>query len=273
MIPNAGLAEAARLTGQGLGGTKFDEMALGTANTAVAVDQTALGAEITTGGGERKTGGNVTSTLTTTNFANDTINFNAVWNFTSTHGVNEIFVGNASQMFVRQVFASQLNVIPSSSLELDVKVISSDNNGTGNSRWTNAGLVEGNRLLAADLTPTSGRLQAIALGSSATAATAADVALGNEWVVADNRGLARGQEIEGPTVSLQTTNVANDTVRIMSRWQVVTGAAAVQEFGSFTSTDPVTGVLFVHDVLAAPFNLIPTDYFRVTMDAVNVRAP
>lgn len=272
MIVNAALAEIARLTGQGLGGTKFDEMAIGTSATAVAASQTALGAEISTGGGGRKTGADVVGSLVTTSFTNDTINFNAVWNFTASHDVNEIFVGSNTTMLLRQTFASTLKAIPASSLELDVKVQSSDNNPSGNSRLVNTGIVEGNKLIATDLTPASGRLQAIGLGSSGTAATAADTALGTEWLAAASRGLARGQEVSGPTVSLATTNVANDTTRITSMWTVVNGTANVQEFGSFTSTAQASGIMFVRDVTAAAFALIPTDNFRATMDLVNVRA-
>lgn len=272
MMMNAGLAEISRLTGFGLGGDKFDAVAIGTSATAPAASQTALGAEISTGGGQRKTGGDVTATLQTTSSADDTIRFVVVWAFTNTFGINEFGVFNdasAGDMLLRQTFASQLNVVAADTLELTIDVIASDDVVSANSVITFAGLEEGMRLIATDLTPASGRLAAIALGQSAAGLAQSNTALGDEIVAADGFGLGRGEETAGPTVALATTNVANDTVRITSTW-AVTGTVGVNETGSFTSTSPSSGILFVRYVFAAQLNLVNTDTFTMIMDLVQV---
>lgn len=263
-----GLEEITRLTGEGLGGTKFDAMAIGTGATAVAQNQTALVAEITTGGGGRKSGADVTATLVTKSSTDDTIRFVTTWAFTNSFSVNELGVFNASSggiMLLRQVFDDPLNVVSQDALELTVDVTASDEVVSALSVLTFAGITEGNKLIATDLTPVSGRLKAVALGrddGSTLPLAQTNTALGDEIIPGDGLGLARTQETSGPTVTIETTTTANDTVVITSMW-TVTGTVSVNETGSFTDVDPDEGVLFVRYVFADPLNLIATDRFTM----------
>lgn len=273
---DAGLAEITRLTGLGLGGTKFDAVAIGIDATAVAKTQTALGSEITTGGGARKSGADVLATLVTTNSTNDTIRFVTTYAFTNSFSVNELGVFNASPtggiMLLRQVFAAPLNVVSQDALELTIDVRAADEIVSALSVLTFSGIEEGNKLIATDLTPVSGRLQSIALGQSNVALAQTQTALGDEIVAADGFGLARGQEVVGPTVTLATTNVADDTVVIDSTWNVL-GTVAVNETGMFTDPNSNQGVMFVRYRFAAPLNLINTDRFRMIHRLVQTSAP
>lgn len=258
-----GLEEITKLTGEGLGGAKFDAMAIGTDATPVAQTQTSLGAEITTGGGARKTGADVLATLITKNSSEDTIRFVATWAFTNSFGVNELAVFNATNiMLLRQVFADPLNVVSQDALELTVDVTASDEIVSPLSVLTFGGITEGNKLIATDLTPVSGRLKSIALGRSAAGLSQANTVLGDEIIPADGLGLGRGEEVVGPTITLATTNSLNDTVVITSQWDV-TGTVGVNETGSFTDINPELGVLFVRYAFADPLNLINTDKFTM----------
>lgn len=270
----SGIEEVTKLTGFGLGGTKFDAMAIGTASTAVAQNQTALGAEITTGGGGRKSGADVTATLVTKDSANDTIRFVTTWAFTNSFGVNELGVFNAGSggvMLLRQVFDDPLNVVSQDALELTVDVTASDEVVSSLSNLTFSGITEGNKLIASDLTPTSGRLVSIGLGrddGTTLPLAQGNTALGDEIIPADGLGLGRGQETSGPTISLATTNSTNDTVVAVSRWSV-TGTVSVNETATFSDVDPEEGVMFVRYVFADPLNLINTDIFQMEMRLVN----
>lgn len=261
-----GLAEITKLTGQGLAGAKFDQMAIGTSSTAVNQSQTALGAEITTGGGARKTGADVAATLINKVSTGDTIRFVTTWAFTNSFGVNELAVLNsANVMLLRQKFIDPLNVVSQDSLELTVDVTSSDAVVSSLSVITFVGIAEGNKLIATDLTPASGRIQAIALGrdnGTTLPLAQSNTALGNEITVANAFGLARTQETSGPTVSLATTASTNDTLVVTSTWSV-TATVGVNETGLFTSTAVAGGIMFVRYVFAAPLNLISTDIFTM----------
>lgn len=261
-----GIEEITKLTGVGLGGSKFDSMAIGTDATAVNQNQTALGAEITTGGGSRKTGADVTATLVTKNSSNDTMRFVATWAFTNSFGVNEIAVLNPTDvMLLRQVFAAPLNVVAQDALELTVDVTASDEVVDSLSVLTFAGIEEGNKLIATDLTPSSGRLAAVALGrddGTLLPLAQSNTALGDEIIPTDGLGLGRTEEVVGPTVSLDTVSTTNDTVVIVSRWNV-TGTVSVNESASMTETSPDLGVMFVRYVFEAPLNLIDTDVFQM----------
>ena len=265
------LEEITRLTGNGLGGTKFDAVAIGTGATAVAQNQLALVSEITNGGGARKSGGDVTASLVTKNSANDTIRFITTFAFTNSFGINELGVFNAAPtggvMLLRQVFALPLNVVSQDALELTIDVTASDEVVSGLSVLTFAGITEGNRLIATDLTPVSGRVSAIALGRSAAGLSQNNTALGDEIIPGNNLGLGRGQEIVGPTVTIGTTNTTNDTLIVTSRW-LVAAPVSVNETGLFTSTSPSTGVMFVRYTFADPLNLIGTDRFEMQMRLV-----
>lgn len=265
-----GLEEVTRLTGQGLGGAKFDAIAIGTGATAVAQNQLALVSEITTGGGARKTGGDVLGTLVTKNSADDTIRFVTTFAFTNSFGVNELAVFNAPTdgvMLLRQVFADPLNVVSQDALELTIDVTASDEVVSGLSVLTFAGITEGNRLIATDLTPVSGTIKAIALGRSAAGLSQNNTALGDEIIPGNSLGLGRGEEIVGPTVTIGTTNTTNDTLIVTSRW-LVSAPVGVNETGLFTSVSPTSGVMFVRYTFADPLNLIGTDRFEMQMRLV-----
>lgn len=274
MMTNDFLAEAAALTGDGLGGTKFDAMAIGTDATVPAAGHSDLFAEITSGGGARKSGADVLATLITQDSTNDTMRFVATWAFTQAFSVNEFGVFNNGTaglgvMMLRQTFADPLNVVSQDSLELTIDVKASDQVVSAVSVITFAGLEEGNKLIASDLTPAIGRINAIALGESATSLGQDDTALVDEIVTADGVGLGRGQETAGPTVTQETENVTGDTVQVESTW-AVTGTIAVNEAGLFNSTSPSSGIMFVRYAFADPLNLINTDTFTMIFRLVNV---
>lgn len=265
-----GLEEITRLTGEGLGGTKFDAIAIGTGNTPVAQNQLALVSEITTGGGARKTGGDVLATLINKNSTGDTIRYVTTFAFTNSFGVNELAVFNAPTggvMMLRQVFDDPLNVVSQDALELTIDVTASDEVVSSLSVLTFSGIAEGNRLIATDLTPVSGRVKAIALGRSAAGLSQNNTELGDEILPANGLGLGRGQEVVGPTVTIGTTNSTNDTLIVTSRWNVA-GTVGVNETAMTTDLDPEEGVTLVRYVFAAPLNLINTDIFEMQMRLV-----
>lgn len=271
LVVTAGLQEVTKLLGQGLGGTKFDAMAIGTDATAAAAGQTALVAEITTGGGSRKGAGDVTASLVTNTVTDDTIRFVATWTFSASFGVNELGVFNnntsGGAMLLRQVFASVLNVVAADILELTVDVTSSDDVvDTGVSVLTNAGFAEGNKLIATDLTPANGPLRYIALGSGSTAPAATQTALVTEITT---NGLAREDASTGTghSIALATTNVSNDTVKLTVQWEV-TGTQAVREVGVFNHA--TAGQMFLRHVFAADLNLVNTDTFTMIVNHVQV---
>jgi hypothetical protein len=266
----SGLAEISKLTGLGLGGVQFDSVAIGTDATAVAQTQTALGAEIATGGGARKSGADVTASLVTKNSADDTIRFVTTYAFTNSFSVNELGVFNdpaAGVMLLRQVFDAPLNVVSQDALELTIDVTASDEIVSALSVLTFGGITEGNKLIATDLTPVSGRITSIALGRSNIALDQNQTALGDEIIPTDGLGLGRTEEVVGPTVSLATTSTTDDTVVVDSTWDVL-GTVAVNETGTFTDANPDSGVLFVRYRFADPLNLIATDRFRMIMRLV-----
>lgn len=270
MMMQSGEQEITKLSGSGLGGTKFDAMAIGTSATAPDATQTQLGAEITTAGGQRKSAADVVATLLTQDSTNDSIRYVTTWNFTGAFGINEFGVfnnasANSGIMQLRQTFGDPLNVVAQDSLELTVDVKASDEVVSALSVITFAGLEEGNRLIASDLTPAFGRINSIALGEDdggTLALAQSNTALGDEIVSGDSVGLARGQETSGPTVSLDTENFADDTVHVTSTWAVV-GTIAVNEAGLFNSTTSSTGTMFIRYVFADPLNLINTDTFTM----------
>lgn len=281
MIVNSGLNEIAKLSGFGLGGTKFEAVALGSSATAVAAGQTALVAELSTNGATKKTTSDVTITQQTTNFTNDTVRFVVQWTFTGTVTINEFGIFNsntpsAGVMLLRQVFAAPLNVVINDTLQLTINITAADSVNTGATRVTNAGIVEGHRLVFADLTASQAGIKAIALGEdngTTLALAATNTALGDEFTVADNYGLARTQETSGPTVSLFTTNVTNDTTQVTSTWTVGAGAGsfkAIKEAGVFDHLSVSTGNLWIRYVFAADLNVVPTDVLVVTFRLVNI---
>lgn len=271
MIMNSGIDEVSKLTANGGGGTKFDAVAIGTSNTAPAATQTALIAEVVTGGGERKSGSGVTATLVTTTSTEDTIRFVATWAFTAAFGLNEFGVFNAASagvMLLRDIFASVLNILSADSLTLTIDIVGTDEVVSADSVVTFAGITEGNKLIATDLTPAVGRIAAIALGEGTGSLSQSDTALSDELVAADSVGLGRGQVTSGPTVSVVTTTVTNDTVRVVSTWSV-TGTRTVRETGLFNTATPSSGTLFVRYKFPSVLNLINTDTFQMTMDFVS----
>ena len=161
-----GIRELTKLSGQGLGGTTFDEMALGTDATAPDMSQSGLLAEISTGGGARKTNGDVTTSVETNASTGDMARWLATWTFTNAFGINEFSVENsAGIMLLRQVFASVFNVFPLDVFQLQVDLISEDEVVASDSVLTFTGLAELNHLIVPGGTP-SGRFLTIANGGS-----------------------------------------------------------------------------------------------------------
>ncbi len=248
-IVAAGRAECARLQGYGLGGEAFGELAIGRSSTAVADGQTALVDEITTGGGARKTGGDVTVSLETGDVTGDTVRFLATFSFTAAFGVLEFGVFNTTTMLLRQVFASVFNVVVQDVLTMQVDVQSSDHAAGSDSVLTDAGLAEGNRHLGAGLTPASGRMRYLAVGSGSTALAKTQTALVTEITTG---GLARKEA----TVTLDTETTTDDTVKLEATWSV-TGTQAVREAGVFSLASG--GTMWLRQLFASVLNLVATD--------------
>lgn len=256
---NSGIANAAKLLGIGLGGVRFEEVAIGTGTTAPAATQTALVSEISTGGGERKTGANVTVSLTTENVSNDTILFSTSWGFTASFAVGEFAVftneGGAGTMWFRGRFETAggspnpINVQGADTLEAFIYTTATDESSDAFKQITNGGLEAMNRLLVEDVSPSGTRVQAVAIGGddgSTLPLAATNTALGDEFLAADGFTLARGEEITGPTVSLATVNVTDDTVVVTSEWEVTApdSQVDVEEVGLFDDPAEATGTLY-----------------------------
>ena len=272
-ITFSGLAEITRLSGEGLGGTKFNSIAIGTSNAAVNQNQTSLLSEITTGGGSRKSTPDVNISLVSRVSNEDTVRFVTTFAFTNSFSVNEIGVFNAPSggtMLLRQTFAAPLNVVSQDSLQLVIDVTSSDAATDPISVLTFSGISEGNKLIGEGLTPTSGRLKSVALGTddgTLLPLNQSNTSLGDEIVQGDGVGLSRGQESQGPTVIQETVNSTGDTLSVFSTWDV-TGTIGVNEAGTFTDVASNQGEMFVRYVFNAPLNLIATDRFIMVMQLV-----
>jgi hypothetical protein len=272
-VVNAGLAEVAKLTALGQGGTKFDEVAIGTGTTAAAATDTALQAEISSSGGNRKTAGDVTGSVVTTTLTNDTARWVASWTFTANFAVREFGVFNGSSMLLRQLFDNPFYVIAQDTLELTIDVKSSDQAQSAISRLTQIGFERANQMIVGDVSTTNGdRIAAIGLGRDNGTLLTLDVSntdLGDEILVGDSLGLARAQETTGPTVSIVTTNVTGDTIRVQSTWDV-TGTVSVQEAIMSNGTAQSTGIAFIRSVFNDPLNFVNTDRFTLQMNMVHV---
>lgn len=281
-ITFSGLAEITRLSGEGLGGTKFNSIAIGTSNTSVDQNQTSLLSEITTGGGARKSTPDVNISLVSRVSNEDTVRFVTTFAFTNSFSINEIGVFNAPSggtMLLRQTFAAPLNVVSQDSLQLVIDVTSSDAASDPISVLTFSGISEGNKLIGEGLTccplrakrrTKSGRLKSVALGTddgTVLPLNQTNTSLGNEIVAGDNVGLSRGQESQGPTVIQETVNSTGDTLTVFSTWDV-TGTVGVNEAGTFTDVASNQGEMFVRYVFNAPLNLIATDRFIMVMQLV-----
>lgn len=124
LVTNAGLALVAGLIVKDVGGTAFDEIAIGTGTTAAALTDTILQAEITTSGGQRRTGANVTGTRVTTDVTNDTAQWVTTFTFTGSFAVTEVGIFNdptTGTLLARAVFAA-INVVSGDSLQITYKV-------------------------------------------------------------------------------------------------------------------------------------------------------
>lgn len=123
VVTNVGKAEIAGLicADQAASYTAFDYIAIGTGTTAASDTDTALEAEITSGGGERQ---NATGTIVTTDTTDDTAQFEATFNFTSSFAVTEAGLFNASTggtMLCRKVF-DVINVVSGDKLQVTWKI-------------------------------------------------------------------------------------------------------------------------------------------------------
>lgn len=273
VMANEGMAEVQNLNGNGLGGVRFEFMAVGTDSTSASASDSTLGAEITGSGLARESAGTIQ--LTTSSFTNDTVQFENVWNVTNNEGINEFGVFNDSsadsgELLLRQVFASVLNVRNGDTLTLTVDVTASGNDNNPQSSagekgrvLTNEGIAEGNRLYAATLGGT--RYSHMALGTddgSTTLLDASNSTLGSEIT---SNGLSR-QSVD--TITRATTNFTNDTLRFDNQW-TATGTQSVREVGVFNDSTADTGEMFIRHVFANDLNLVDTDDFTMTVDIVN----
>jgi hypothetical protein len=256
---NTGIANNAALLGNGLGGVRYEEIPIGIGTTAPAATQTALVSEIVSGGGERKTGASVSISLVTDSVTNDTILFNTAWGFLASFAVCEFAVctneAGPGTMWFRGRFetsggaAAPINVQSGDTLEAFIYVKATDESADAFKRIPTAGLEEMNRLLVEDVSPSGTRISDIALGEdngTLLPLAASNTGLGDEFVIADGKGLARSQKISGPTVSLATVNVPNDTTVVTEQWEVVADNSQVdvKEMMLTNSPTQLTGKCF-----------------------------
>lgn len=268
MMMQRGLEEISRLLAFGFSGTTFDAVAIGTGSTAPAIGQLQLVSESTTNGGSRKSGSDVTASLTGSN--NNTLRFLTTFIFTGTLGLFELMVGNNASantgvMLLRQTFAAVLNVVAQDNLQLQIDIVGSDEAAATDSIITNVGISETNKQIATDLS-TAAKLTALAVGSGSTALAATQTALVTEILAAGAKGLGRGEGVH--TVTLDTVNTANDTVKISTVWNVI-GTQAVREVGMFDTVTPSSGNMYIRVLYAADLNLVNTDVFTQAVRYVN----
>jgi len=95
---------------------------------------------------------------------------------------------------------------------------------------------------------------AMAIGTGAVAANAADTALGAE-------STGNGSDRGAGTATLVTTTVANDTCQLVKSWTVLT-TFAITEMGIFNNAVS-GGTLLVRNVFSA-YNLQANDTFEIT---------
>jgi hypothetical protein len=118
---------------------------------------------------------------------------------------------------------------------------------------TNAGLAEVAGLVGATGSPTE--FTYLAVGTSSTAPTAADTALGAEIT---DTGLAR----KAATVARTTTTVTNDTLRLTTSW-TASGSKTVEEIGIFNAAS--SGDMLAH-ALTSSRALVNGSLLSVTYD-------
>lgn len=110
-------------------------------------------------------------------------------------------------------------------------------------------------LLAGDASATP--FTFLGVGTSSTAPAAGNTALGAEIT---DTGLARA----AATVSRVTTNVANDTLRLVKTW-TATGTKAIEECGIFNASSAGT---MLGRALTGTKNVVNGEQFTVTYDTV-----
>lgn len=266
MMMTAGLQVMTRIIAGGQSGTPFDAIAIGTSSTAPSAGQTQLVAESTTNGGSRKSAADVTGAVTGT--GNKTMRFTATFIFTGALALFELMVGNnatanTGDMLLRQTFASVLNVVTNDNLSLQIDVVGSDEAAASDSIIHDIGLELQNRGVIDDLDAGYAKLVANAVGSGTTALSAAHTALATEIT-----GNGLGRSSGAHTITLQTVNVANDTVQISTTW-TVTGTQAVNESAMVNSTTNSAGEAYMRVLYAATLNLVNTDSFTTVNRFVN----
>jgi len=286
-------------------GGRFGAMALGTSATAATTSDTGLGAEATTLGAQRHSGVSASTGVTTYLTSSDAgvswkSTWASSWAITGTIGLNElgIFndpVANRGICLIRQVFASQLDLVNGDILNLVVSLTHSAT-ATATGVVPSIGLKEAAKLTmdngttaGTDSPTTPGSTWAsvkgtqfdyIALGSGSTAPALGDVALVTE---VSTLGTARqgttsviGQIMRTPTLAnvfplaFDTdafTTVVGDTVQWRATFTISGGNIAIREMGIFNhsvqgNNDPTAGSrMLIRQVFAANLNLVDTDIF------------
>ncbi len=286
-------------------GGRFGAVAIGTSATASGATDTGLGAEITSGGGQRRSGSNVTTYLESTDAG---VSWKSTWQttftFTASFGVNELGVfndpdANQGYCLLRQVFASQLDVVSTDVLNLKISLTHSAT-ATATGVVSSRGLKEAAKLIMDPATTlgtdavTGGsepagattwaanqgtQFDTIALGSGTNAPALTDVALQTE-VSASGTARVTGANVLGTimrnadaanvvpfTFSTDTqTSFKGDTVQ----WRAVfsiTGTIAIREQGVFNGStagdnDPASGCrMLIRQVFASNLNLVNTDTY------------
>lgn len=122
VVTDSGKAGVAKRIAETETTTPYDWIAIGTDSTSASSSDTSLGSEITSGGGSRTQDG--TTTTETTSVTDDTAVVDVTFDFTSSFGVEESGLFDASSggtMLARQTF-STINVSNGDSLTVTWKI-------------------------------------------------------------------------------------------------------------------------------------------------------
>jgi hypothetical protein len=260
MILDVGRDEIARLSGDGLGGSPFDHLAIGTDGTTPSSTNTALGNET-----------NRVSTTTTVDGANNEATFEGTITFGATpSSVEEYGVVNAATggtFLNRTTFAESLEVFWGDKLNLVVDVSLSPKttthtlaSGSTASSATTDGGVE--MVLNQIVGNSGGRVSVCALGKGNVAPSTSDSTLGNEVL---NKELSRTDHItktiKGPDDGLPT-----GTIQVGTKWTSQDAEYSnfqVDEVGVFDTTQNESGTLISRYVYATPLKFRTKNTYEV----------
>lgn len=252
---------------------KLRDLALGSSGTAFNDQQAALISELTGGGSDRKVSGDVTRTLQTTNFANDTMRFVATWLFTADKTCQEFGVFTSDNvMFLRDIFALPFEFIIADAFTLTVDVVAdnpdADEVGQPSQVITRAGITECLRLMLEG--QTGDVWSHIAFDELDTPAAATQTTLADEITA---NGFSRGAATTSVENDPATASVGHNNVAVISLQRTATGVQGVDGAGVFNAASGGDMLCrFVYRATANFTNTPNADVFTERVKIINTNA-